>query len=253
MFDGGKKVTRRSVLGLLGSTAVAGSVPTVGSAKPEFRKIIDQAHRIREKTGSQQRFLKYLRSHGLTVANQRTEYVVPAQSEGISTAEISENYLDVELTLVYNYYQCSLENIYTEYSWTWDVQSGNGETPKDFISLGWPSDHYDYDSETHGSNVNHYDRDNDLTGSVWKYDDSHLSAGDTDSSYAGCYLKETTTDQDRHVGGKYRHTWNSIELDSITYSSDGVVEVTFENTTDRWKSGFEKIYESEAEHNTTNC
>lgn len=259
--DGDDGINRGRFLKSTGAAAIAASsLATVGSAKPSFEDIIDRAHRIREKTGSQAKFLKYLRKHDLAVANQRRHHTVPMQSDGPSTQNLSEGDLTTNLTLVYNYYQCSLDNIYTEYSWDWQVSSGSGESPVDYVSMGWPTDHYLYESETHGERVSHFDRDNDGGASVWEYDDTNLGGylgDDSHSSYAGCYLNKSSTDQDRHVGAKYRHTWEDVELTGWSYTVGSEGETSwapqFSTVEKIWNGGFEKIYESEAEYNYTNC
>lgn len=234
----------------------------VGAAKPDFEEIIERAHHLREKTGSQERFLQYLRNQGLVVANRRTHYKVPAQgTDGFTTQQLDENDLTTDITLVYQYFQCSLEDIYTEYHWTWDLDSGFGELPNDHVSMGWPLDHYNYESEYHGERVSHVDAHADGGGSAWSYDDTPsggFSKGDSHSSYAGCYLTEESTNEDRHIGAKYRHTYQEGDLEDWTWAVDSSTEdvhwvPTYSEETTIWNGGFESIYKSEAEHDTTNC
>jgi len=247
---------RRTFLRNAGASAIALSTATgVGSAEPGFHEIIEQAQQIRVKTGSQERFLQHLRKHDLGVVNKHDRYSVPKQaSNDVSTQELDDANLDTNLSLVYRYYQCSLDDIYTEYSWDWSNTDGFGEPPKDYISLGWPTDHYDYQSQTNGgSDTSLFDRSNSLNGAIWDYEDNQISSGGSDYSYAGCYLKETTTDQDRHIGGKYRHTFQDVEITGWGFSSDGSVSMSFSPVDHAWRSGFKSIYESEADHQYTNC
>lgn len=259
-----RRFDRRSFLKTAGVSAAAlTGVSTVGSAEPGFRETIEQAQLIRRRTGSQEAFLKYLRKHGYVVTNQRQHHKVPAHvsSDGISTQKLEKNDLTTNLTLVYNYFQCSLEDIYTEYSWDWNLSTGGGDAPKDYVSMGWPTDHYNYQSETHGDRVTHFNRDNDGGASVWEYDDGPLGTGwggeESHSSYAGCYISEVSTNEDRHIGAKYRHTWENIELTGWTYTSGPNGEVTwtptFSDVEHIWRSGYEQIYESDAEYNYNNC
>jgi len=254
---------RRTFFKTAGVTAAGLSgIPMVGSAESSFREDVERAHRIREKTGSQKQFLKYLRKRGYEVVNKQFHNQVPAHADdGVSTQKLEKNDLTTNLTLVYRYYQCSLDEIYTEYSWDWNLSTGGGDAPKDYVSMGWPTDHYTYESQTGGDRVTHFDRDNDGGASVWEYKDAPLGTGwggeESHSSYAGCYLTKSTTNEDRHIGAKYRHTWESIELTGWSYTVGPNGETTwapqFSNVDHVWRSGYEQIYESEADYEYTNC
>ena len=248
-------INRRSFLKTAGASAATLTTMTgVGSAEPGFHETIERAQLIRNKTGSQEAFLKYIRKHGYEAVNKRYQYSPQsASSDGISTQKLNDGNLTVDLVLVYRYFHCSLEEIYTEYSWDWNNTDSYGEPPKDYVSLGWPTDHYDYQGETHGADVSLFDRSNSLNGAIWDYEDNQLGSGDSDYAYAGCYLKETTTDQDRHVGGKYRHTFQDVEVSGWGFGSDGSVSVSFSPVDKVWRSGYEQIYESEADYEYNNC
>lgn len=236
----------------------------VGTAQPGFREAIEQAQLVRDRTGSHELYLKYLHNQGFEVANRSQQYAVPvrpADEDDVSAQELDDGNLSVELTLVYNYFHCSLQNIYSEYSWDWNNTDSFGEPPKDYVSMGWPTDHYTYESETHGDRVNHFDRDNNGGASVWEYEDEPLGTGwgdeESHSSYAGCYVTKSSTNEDRHIGAKYRHTWENIELTGWSYTMGPDGETTwapeFSSVEYVWNDGFEKIYESEAEYDNTNC
>lgn len=248
--------SRRHVLEAIGGAVALGGISKVGSAKRDLREIIDRAHRIREKTNSQKKFLRYLRNQGLAVANQRQSYTI-SRNDGLGVQKLSEADLTTDITLVYRYYQCTLEEIYTEYSWTWDVSEGFGDVPEDGVSMGWPLDHYSYDGQTSGERTTHLDAHADGGGSAWEYDDTQLAGGSSHSSYAGCYLTEESTDEDRHVGAKYRHTYQDGNLEDWSWSVDSQENVhwvpSYSEDTEVWKGGFESIYKSEADEEFTNC
>jgi hypothetical protein len=261
MTDFERLTSRRNVLKTAGAgLATVTGVSTIGSAEPSFQELLDRAHRIREKTGSQERFLSYLRKHGLSVGNVRTHHKVPAQADGddVSTQKLVEDDLYTNISLIYEYFQCSRTNTYTEYSWEWDVNSGGGESGDDLVSIGWAKDHYDYDSQESGERVNHYESTDGQNSHAWKYDDSQLGSGDSHWSYVGCNISEHSTNEVRHIGAKYRHTYEETTVTGIYTTFDGGEEPpelhAETGSVDKlWKGGFEQIDETEAETDSTNC
>lgn len=246
----GRVTNRRNVLKSLGASAiVAGGVPVIGSASPSFREKIERAIRIREKTGRHENFVKYLRKNDVIVDTNEYQYRVPLEGNstdgGVSTESLDDANLSVNVTLTYEYSSCydSSPTIYTDYYWDWNNVDGYGETGGDVVSLSWPETHWYYDSQYSGNRVTHYDRSGH--GSVWKFDDSFLSSGDSFSTYAGCYISEgsgvTSTSR---IYGKYRHTYQTYDICSVTYNSDGTTAVTFCSSTDKWISGYDNIEKS---------
>lgn len=254
----GKPYSRRKFLAAAGSGV--GAVLTASGAvrarndREEFRRVIEQSHRVREKTGSQQRWYEFLRNRGLTGTTTHYTYQLPAKasSDGVSTQEIqSETELNIWLTLWYN---CETDEYYAEQNWTYDDSAdgcsycSDGAPPVDVTGFGWDYQWWDLASysisEATTTSSNGYvsvDEDSfDGTGPAFRVNDEDIwwDGNEGNTFYGGCYIVPVgdATEDERRIQGSYTHTWNSIEITGISVSFPAGVSVSVSDTTYTWRT-----------------
>lgn len=250
-----KQTKRRSVLkqfgtGLVGVGLGTGVVGAHGSdyhnSEEYLDKIVEQARRIRQKTGSQERYVEHIRNSELAMHRRWGTYEVPSHSSGeVSTQELAKSYFHHELTLTYT---CDPDVLSFDYQWEHqNVCPPNlreGEDPRDVAGLHWQTDDYTYMDGSKSVGANTYldkdDGDIETNGVVAEYDDAQdtydETHGDTDcgvtvSSYlAGkVYIENNDAPRTRAWNMDYYHYYNDTDcsIDGVTLGSDGVIQVSF--------------------------
>jgi len=198
------ETTRRSYLKTAGALGVAGLAPTVARAqtKPtdEFERTIEQSLRVKEKTGSVQKWQNFLRNRNFSVDSVSHRYSLPAKSsgsDGISTQHWYRDELDITITIT-GQYQCP-DEYYVDLSWSYinDTSDNHvgGELPTDIAGLYWDPNWWDLtakdlsQSTATSSYVSYRDGSFDGNGPAFNVDDLSIYADDeTALYYCGAYL-----------------------------------------------------------------
>jgi hypothetical protein len=179
---------------------------------------------------------------------------VGSQEGDFSTQRIDAVDMNVDLTIIHEFFQCSHTNTFLEYYLSWDLGSdSSGGATDDTISMVWSTDYYNYESEEHSGNITHEDRPNTLNGSTWSFNDSSLNSGDTGSAWAGCNVEEVETSETRSISGKYIHTYDEGKVDDIRFTKKGELRVDYVNEVDTEEFDVADTNENEAESESTNC
>jgi hypothetical protein len=162
-------VDRRDVLTTVGSALTLSGSSYIGSAVAKERTYADvfaQARRIRNKTGSQERFHEYLRNNGGKVANIKTKRTIPSEKtgddDGFSSQKLEEanDITTHDLTLTEEVYCDGSSTVFADYRIDIDTDVYHyGEKGPDTLVLSCDDDEYevnDYSWYTENAdNVSH--------------------------------------------------------------------------------------------------
>lgn len=213
----------------------------VGQAKkdedPAARadRIHNQARHIREKTGSQEKFKKYLRNHADYFESKRTKQ----GGNGFSTSDWDESDITTDLTLTYYYDRCTgdTEDPYAYFDLHVNLYGGgDAEEGNDEITLSWNDSHYRIEnnsSYSSGDTDNLSHRRQELNGTTWSYDDAAACGfGCSDRNiYVGCKAQLLNVDQERGVQGAYWDAYQKTEISGVSFGAGGGVKLTLSNET----------------------
>lgn len=244
-------IVRRKFLRNAGAVAgglLATSVPAAARMtekeriKQSERKTYERLLRKREKHDwTIEQFRNALRETGAVVKTAGTAVKlsgkhgqnvesVATDEEGISTQNIAERDMRFNLTLT-SYRFTDIGDLH----WSWNTNSflSYGDRPWDYPSLAFLSDEYDLEG--------HYPDTNDLfawerdvqTGVAFRFNDNKIGSGEQGSATCGVYLGDRAPGV-RHLYAGYRHTWDTVEIESVTLGY-GTIDITFTDGTDVWK------------------
>lgn len=140
-----RSLTRRRTLQSIGAGVVGISgitnLPIVRAEKEShLDKHYKKALKIREKTGSREKFIKYLNKH-LDVSESRKSVAITTNQsdDGYSIQYYPEYRINGYLTMTYD--GCDSGYVYTDFEWQFE-QGGFPEDPHDLASLHWASNHF---------------------------------------------------------------------------------------------------------------
>lgn len=268
-------MSRRSVLSTLASAGGLFGVSTIGvSARNrgrkgrDFKDIVETAKRIRAKTGSMDKFRRYLQHHGIS-GKYKTHSFSPSRSGGLRPAHIEDDgALDISIGLVQN---CL--DYHGELFWSYNPQSSGwfhtdvGKPPMDGAGIFFESDWWNLDGATTEDAlstsywVGYQDGSNGGDGPGFWVNDNNifLYEDEGDRHYCGVYLTPTGNydENERAIHGEYTHTWNDtdVELSSIGVSFPWGISLSWSesNSVKQWttdteddSSTFLSIKQSEA-------
>jgi len=248
-------LNRRAALKQLGAGLTVTSFGTgiVGASGSDYHnseeyldKIIEQARQIRQKTGSQERYLNHIRKSELATHRRWGTYEVPPlSSSDVSTEELAKSYFHHELTLSYT---CDPDVLAFDYRWEHEnVCPSNlrdGEDPRDVAALHWQTDDYTYKADSKVVGYNTYldkdDGDIETNGLAAEYDDAQDSyeetnrdgaCGVTVDSFLGgkVYIENDDDPRTRAWNMDYYHYYKNTNcsIDSVSLSSTGGISVSF--------------------------
>jgi len=223
--------TRRALLQAIGAgVAVSGysGVGVANSSGPSPEKIYEQALHIRKRTGSVEKFHKYLRNHGFEVKSKENEF--SKQSGDISPQRIKDHHMTGTLTLS----EYSIADFDGIADYHVEVESdkwfGPGEDPEDHVSISWPWS--DWDLHSNGTYINNGDnvllQESQFNGADWSFDDYNSCMYGCDLWFAvGAYLEAEDPDSPpRKVQATYQSVWSDDGGGSLTdfsIDTDGTV------------------------------
>jgi len=161
---------------------------------------------------------------------------IATTQQEVGTEQLPSNSLKIDMTLSkYRFYSMA------EIQWEWDLDLGDsinpGSSPWDYINLKWSNNHYVFNDWYNSSDNLERDRRGPSIA-VWRYDDSVVDTiGGPYTGYAGCFLRQETTDR-RTVYGTYVHTWDDVTFGG--FSSGAPPSLIFGNEEKVWRS-FDQI------------
>jgi hypothetical protein len=237
--------SRRSLLKAGGATVGTALVPSVvgatqGSPTNSERadRIQERALEIRDRTGSQEQFERYLSTNADYFASRRMSFTPASFESDASTDNWSEDAISTDLVLTYYYDSCTSGDPYAyfDYYITVDSDYGSGEAGPDQHSIGWADHHYRYeqDSAYHDTDMDNLSlKKESLNGVDWEWKDGKSCSWGwcgTKDYYVGCKAQLLTTDQERDVDASYWDMWEEATVESVSFSSSGDVTFTFSTT-----------------------
>lgn len=248
----------------IGASAIGFSTVGTVTAKREnqFRRDVDQARKLREKTGENNKFIEYLQKKGYAVkSNTVHDKVHLGGNDGPSTQRLSSDELTATINVSAWHRNCNPDpyDVYAEYYFEWNMNGGSGDGDKDGFSVGWPASDFQYEenSATSSSNVDFHTRDNSLNAVFFKYDDTGLGGywgDDYDSGYGGCYMNtESGYGDSSTFAGKWAHTYDNLTICGASASGSGEPSWSFCNDGKKDYMGFTQTDYSEADQYWANC
>ncbi|MEZ3143743.1 hypothetical protein [Halobaculum sp. MBLA0143] len=250
------------MLKTLGAGVSLSLASSPATADQTLDDVIEQAREVREATGDNDKFLQYLERRGYATTSKGTTDTLYHQSnstDGASTQQLSDSELSVSLNIIAYHINCNPDpyDIYVEYYFDWDASSGAGEPEEDLFSFAWPADAFQYaeDSAETSGNVSFYSRDNALNGVSFKFDDyANLGSGGSAAGYGGCSVtKESGWSGSTTFGGKYVHTYETLEVCGFSTGFEGEMTLSYCNQGHKDEMGFTQINYSERDDEYTNC
>lgn len=274
MFDSMK--SRRNVLKSTGlAAATVGSFSAVVTAKQEEspQKKYEAALRVREKTGSNEKFRNVLKQGNAKIATDDVSETKVWRTSSAEEGEFTTQKLqkaDFNLSMTMTSYNNShpYVDLHWEITVDYDLQNNDGgELPADIIGLTFEPRDYDFDDYAYGGNSTNK-RDSGYMGATYEYSDitceDYNDAGAscppeigttvTVKDSAGMRIKpdETSDPSYRKVYADYYHTWNQTEIDSVGIESAGQITVNLSNNDKKWTRPLEASI-SEDELTYENC
>lgn len=236
--------SRRALLTAGVATATAGLVPAIAGAtgggsptnSEKADRIQQKALRIREQTGSQAQFKRFLSKNADHFASRQMSFTPESmQPDGPSTENWSSDAISTDLVLTYYYDSCTSGDPYAyfDYYITVDSDYGSGEGGPDQHSIGWADHHYRYEENSayHDSDMDNLSLNKEsLNGIDWEWKDGKSCAWGlcgTKDYYVGCKAQLLETDQERGVEASYWDMWEKAEVCGVSFSSSGSVSFSF--------------------------
>lgn len=253
--------SRRTLLRAAGVTAGVVVTPTVvgaannggSGASERADRVHDQALLIREKTGSHQKFKRFLANNANYFKSNQTTFEAP--SDGVSTREwTSEAFATVDLTLTYYYDSCTSGDPYAyfDYYVRMDTDHVHGEGGPDQLSVSWNDDHYRYE-EGSAYHVENHDlvslSKESLNGVDWEWEDGnacYFDCANPKDFTVGCKAQLLTTDQERGVEASYWEMYQDATVSSVGFSSSGDINFSYSTTGETDQHAFKIEEDSDA-------
>ena len=226
-----REPNRRTFLQTAG-IALAG-VPTAAAARGDDQhRVIEQARRVRRRTGSVERFREYLRARGFGVAGVDRTYTV--RKGDVSTQKLDEADLSISISLADACYGGG--QYWADLYWDWadsDWDDG-GEAPADIAGFHWDSqDWYVADDDYYTDGAVSY-RKSGPEGVAFDFDDSAGDGGDNHSCTCMVRTKDDSIDPyARQVFADYIHTYSNVTISGVGISTSGLT-VNLSDESEKW-------------------
>ncbi len=148
-------MNRRDLIRSGVAACTVGNFAVLGTAKRSFDEIYEQAKLIRDRTGSQKRFVQYLQKHTDLVRTKSNTFNFQVQdddSSGVGTQKIASGDIHVDRTLTYQL-DCNDGYSYEYIDYSFDIGANYDEFPTgnkgpDSITLSWNPNHYRTEEDT---------------------------------------------------------------------------------------------------------
>lgn len=210
--------------------------------KEQDRETYEQLLKKRDENGwTQDEFHDALRDKGAKVQNSQVKIELNGHDKQheedstkdkgkISIQKVQENNLWCDLTITAFRFED-----FGKFEWNWDTRNdfSFGVPPWDLPSVSWLSSDYVYNGGSYGGNMYLWRRQASK-GAVVRYNDSNaIGSSEQGSDHYTVYLDRQSTGK-RRLYARYRHTWNSVNVDSVTFGTGGV-SISFSNESNVWK------------------
>lgn len=252
---------RRSFLKATGlaTAGLAAGVPGAAAGKPKpTRELYQKGLDIRKKNGwDVDRWRHWLANHGFDFQYQDVAVYTPTPpnnddqkgrqfGDQRTDNRVGTKVLDKDETWHYMTYSRPIGGA-DRFNFEWSLNDGwddSGASPRDWPGMSFEHDYYNFsndEEEDLGKYVSNSDRTDDVGSNYWTFEyneDSHAfyTSGRFESYLDVPLYVESSTDDVRQIYSKYHHTWDNVEVDSISVSEGGVVSVTFKDSTKAWAS-----------------
>lgn len=240
---------RRKVLQTIGSGIAGLAVaPATGSSKRSFEDHIEQARRLREKTGDHSRYVHYLRKHGFPTETWTGHYKVPVRQEcpdgQVCSSKLVQEDLYVAMSGTKYFKDCDPTpyQAYIDYYFEWTCNDGGaGGWAEDPISISWPESHFYYERSLNGDYCTEYDHAGQYV--VWNFSDADagLGQGAIFDTSCGVYIRPGGYQNDQStIYGKYKHTYDYMSIGDISVTPGGSISINL-TSSENWIGGHDDL------------
>ena len=252
--------SRRSVL-KAGVASIVLTPATIGAAarqgesnKERADRIHDTALEIRDRTGSKEKFKRFLQNNADKFVDKQMSFTPgSAIPDGPSVENWSEDAIETDLSL--SYYTDSAGDEYANCHYDITVERGlgdHGEGGPDQMSISWADHHYRYvqDSEYYDPDMDNMGlKEESLNGVDWYWEDgkSCYYYCSTRDFYVGCQVKLLETVQERAVQASYWDVWDDAYVCGVSFSTSGDVSFQLCNEGRIDQYGFEIAEEGDVD------
>lgn len=259
-------LNRRTVLKMSGVSLAGIGVSTSGTlaaGEDEFKRKIEESQRVKQSTQDVYRWLDYLETKGIYGDTVQRRYTIRenngnnslsgAESKYAGTTNESqdpyeEEDLVINISLVYD---CDRGDYYAELTWSYDGESFDyGQDPLDAVGMfykeNWWKLRYDniYDTTSTSTDVApEEDWGFDFEGPGYSMNDYSAQLDDDNMEsrqyYAGVYIvprDEDVDPEDREINGRYAHTWDNVDIESVSVGYPSGLAVKLSNNDKKWKT-----------------
>lgn len=246
--NGNSSTNRRNVLkataGLVTVPGVTGIGGAVTDTRTRLERVVDEGHRILEQTGDRQKYLDHFDKR--TNANWIKRTYTIRKDDDASTEEIDRSDLDISMLMSVDCYG-DPDQYYVDLAWNYDYWYT--ENPADFTGLIWDHNWWDlYYPDSYGESLSTSDYVNYEEGTfagqgpVFGVDDLN---GNGSSLWCGAYITPIGdySSTQRRVYGRYTHTWDRVEVESVSVGmsrSGPSLSVTLSDNTKKWQTDTEQ-------------
>ena len=254
-------LNRRTVL-KMSSVSLAGiGVSTSGAlaaGEDEFKRKIEESQRVKQSTQDVYRWLDYLETKGIYGDTVHRRYTIRKDNVDDSSSGAESKYarttgyqyqeadLDIYISLVHD---CDREDYYAELAWTYE-DNGDfsvGQDPLDGAGMHYKDnwwklrDNNIYDTTSTSTDVAPEENWGfDFEGPGYSMDDYGARNDMEDRQYyAGVYIVPRDEDvdaEDRAIQGRYTHTWEEVEIESVSVSYPAGLSVSLSNNEKKWRT-----------------
>jgi hypothetical protein len=263
--------SRRNVLKMVGaSTAAVTAVLTVSAQVSGNKPTIDRYHQglelSKKNNWDVHRWRSWLANQGFDFGHKDVAIYTPTPNEyepekgdrewgqGRVDNGPTKNELKKDETWHYMTYTRPSDSDHDRFSFEWSLNDGwtnSAEPPADRPGMSFEADYYNFPSDPDyelGTFVLKSDRRDSFGKSYWtfEYDDqthSNRTTGRFNSKFDMPLDVQGYDEETRQIYTTYYHTWNSVGLDSIGFSTAGIT-MDFTDNTNAWDT-IAWCYESE--------
>lgn len=255
---------RRTVLKMSGVSLAGIGVSTSGTlaaGEDEFKRKIEESQRVKQSTQDVYRWLDYLETKGIYGDTVQRRYTIRKGDVDDSSSGAGSKYartmgdqheeedLVINISLVYD---CSREDYYAELTWRYNDNNGDsdiGQDPLDGVGMhykeSWWKLRYNNIYDTTSTSTDVAPEDDwgfDFEGPGYSMDDYSARNDMEDRQYyAGVYIvprDEDVDPEDREIQGKYTHTWEEVEIESVSVSYPAGLSVSVSNDDKKWTTKY---------------
>lgn len=251
-IESDRTMNRRSTLKALGASVMAAAVGTGtvnATGKPDYRRLIEQSHKVLQATNSVDKQHQFLLNRGIGTAVESTtlEFSHSGPSAQYLTAKETSLWFSLFSDCTTDGYP---DGTYTaELVWEYDPDDfETGHAPLDYSGIGWRSGSWDYETNTLDDLYNSdpdwisYKGGTSGNGPAWEVDDNGTVSASQDNTrqfYTGVHLNWTgDSPSETTISASYSHTWNNVTVSGVSVGYPFGVSVTVSNENEEWTKDY---------------